>query len=452
MSTAIRIVGKYYKVVALTILAVVTLISIFTTDFQQLSWEFIGPMHKENTAWYFRQDNFDIPPLILRTSQCTTFIQTRSYWHEDYTPKIAFYRPLSLTWFWFEYHHFGPNNYSSWTAVSLALHALFLVLLAAFLWEHTKSIAAVLLTLLFFAGLPQLASLLQLNSIVSMRWDSSALLPVVAWKDQPTLLADSACMFALIFAKREKWVAGIFFSVVGVLFKESGWFTWVLVFLMLLATGRLSKLPTWVYFGAVIGIAIPMILRSAAHMGVVGGYRVGANYEWKVRYINAMIGCFLAGGLHGPWPALFLGIALCSLTQWKSKSVYVYLLAAIVITFLSGILMDIVYGTTVIVGLVMLTDPASGISNEILGFVFGAGVFSLFKEKDLGKFALLLVIFSLIVGFGYVSALQVNVHALHLCYAFQCGATALGFVAIYRVCRDRILVWVNSRRDFASAS
>ena len=63
-------------------------------------------------------DPIDIPPLVLRIKQCPTLIQTRSYWHEDYTPRVPFYRPLSLTWFWMEYHLLGEPLWK-WEIVSV---------------------------------------------------------------------------------------------------------------------------------------------------------------------------------------------------------------------------------------------------------------------------------------------------------------------------------------------
>jgi hypothetical protein len=415
-----------------------TVVSILTADYAQFSSEFIGPGHDAYTANIFVGDDYDIPPLLLRAHQCTSIIQTRSYWHEDYTPGIPFYRPLSLTWFWAEYHAFSSHYYNRWTVVSIVLGWLFCALFGLLVRNLTGSNAAALCTLLIFAGsrFPPMSDIFQ---FLFVSQDPPGLVSVLLWKDQPTILCDCAVAGALLCARSRKWIPALLLAVISVLFKEAGWVTYPLVLLMLVFYRMLPKVPWWVYVGAIICIAVPMLARYLSGMGLIGGYRVGHNYEWKVRYLYAVVGSFFQDALHGRWAAGILGFGLYGVFRWKHKSLLLRCSAVAALTILTAIVTAAVQKTTFLYGLVITIDPSMQMPTAVLLFIFAVGLGSLLRYKDLTLTAAFLVVCSFIAAFGYAAALQVNIHALEMCYACQAGAAGCGLTACFRALREWLL-------------
>jgi hypothetical protein len=439
-----------FRQAALRLLFVLTIISILWSDYHRFGWEYTGPHHEALTAASFAADNYDIPPLLLRARQCTSFIQTRSYWHEDYTPGIPFYRPLSLTWFWIEYHAFTPYHYNRWIAVSICLQLLFCTLFGLFLRKLSGSTSAALFTLCLFAGM-RFGPISDFLECFRISEGVPGLVAVLAWKDQPTMLSDCALLSALIFTQREKWFAALFSAVVAVLFKEAGWITYALAFLMLAYQGKLSKVPKWVYVAAFIGIAIPMLARDLSGMGVIGGYRVGHNYSWRTRYMYAVAGTFFADAINGGWPAGLLGVTLYGICRLQRTRLILRVLAAAFAASVAIWLQSRLLHAPYVEGFAIMLDPSMELSYIILMFIFAVGAGLLVKERELIKAAGLLIIYSFIAALCYVAALQVNIHALELCYVCQASVVGLAIAATFRSASHWLARCVETRIGQADA-
>jgi hypothetical protein len=414
---------------AKTLFLIFTILSILWSNYAAWNSEFIGPQHNAYTAAIFRQDNYDIPPLVLRMQQARTFDGTKSYWHEDYTPGVPFYRPLSLTWFWLQYQWIGTDRYNGWIAVSIALEIIFCILLAVLVLRLTGSSTAPLFALLIFAGTRTVSPIAPVAYFFQFLDSAAALTTVAAWKDQPTLLSDIAVVSSMILAYYKKWLPGLLTVVVGILFKESSWIAFALTFLMLVLCGKLRDIPKWVYVGAVVSMAIPILARYLSGMGLIGGYRVGHNYGWKTRYITAVSGSYFSCFLWGTWPAALFATSLYGVVCWKRMHLYARL--ALVVLFLcaagaANMILDSISFTTAVT---MLLDPSLELHTVIICYFFVMAVGLLWQQNDLGKIALLFVVLSLIAALPYVAALQVNIHQLNLCYAFQSAAVGIAWAA-----------------------
>jgi hypothetical protein len=408
-------------------------ISLLTADFLQFESMFIGPHHNEQTKAIFARDYIDVPPLLLRINQCKTFVQTRSYWHEDYTPSVPFYRPLSLTWFWLESHAFGQDHFNRWVAVSIIINLVFCTLLWSLVKSTTKSTAIATVTLLVFAGVRNFTPL---NSILFSYLtlpDTPSLTTSLYWKDQATLLSDSFTLAAIVLANKKSWIPGLFCALCSVLFKESGWITYAMVFVFLAGTGKIRDIPRWVYVATVVCIALPMIARAASGMGLIGGQEVGENRNWFNRYALATLGpCFLCFA-RNVWAAPLFATALYGIARLKKMTVVIRLVLCLAALAICGLLYGSEIGVDPVTGLVALLDPSMQLSRVLICLLFVIAAGWLFEEKDIGRQALVFLILSFIAAMPFAAAAQVLERALHMCHAFHSVVIALAWIAGYRV-------------------
>jgi hypothetical protein len=313
-----RINRKFAKICTLLCLASVILASYY----QAIYDEFLAPSHDAVVQQSYARDYKDIPPLLHRISECKTILQMSSYWHEDYTKSVPFYRPMSLTWYWLEYHALGADHFNRWDVVSIFLNLIFCVLLWFLVRDMTGSFTAACITLLVYAGSRDQ----DIGTAIMLAFKlqgTPALVASQCWKDQPTLISDCLTVLAMLLAFHKKWLAGLISALVAVLFKESGWITYPLVFVLLIGTRKLRDVPPYVYGAAFLAIALPMLGRYASHMGIVGGPQGQpvSLHGWFVRYAFTVCGAYIINFYHSNWITSLLGSACYLIVMSKSSSV-----------------------------------------------------------------------------------------------------------------------------------
>ena len=206
------------------------------------------------------------------------------------------------------------------------LHLVFCTLFGISVLKITRSVPAALCTVIIFAGYrpdflyPCLFQPLDIGSVAPSTFSTAF------WKDQPSLLADCATMSALILVQNKRWLPALAMTVIGVLFKESCWATYGLVLIYLLLAGELKNMPKYVYFATLGAVAIPIVMRSAAGMGMIGGEHMGSNEHWIVRYSSAVSGTYIADLTHSSWAAGFGGVLAYLAIRWKWRAPIVLLL------------------------------------------------------------------------------------------------------------------------------
>ena len=419
------------------VLLAITALSMIASNYVAFRPDFVGPGHRAHLAKRISRDLIDVPPLLLRTSQCSTFIQTRSYWHENYTPNVPFYRPLTLTWFWLEFHILGDYDYRGWILVSIFLQFSFSALFGLFVKKLTGSSALAFCTLIIFAGertwLPTFISDLFLGTGYA-----PAVTATLAWKDQATQLADIAVVAALLCAAYEKWLPGLAAAVMAVLFKESGWITYALVIALLAVTGKLSAVPRWVYPAAIVCILLPIISRTLSGMGPIGGENIGSNRHWLIRYLLAIGGPYLVICWDGRWAAALLGSALYSVIRWRQRSLIVKLCAALAAFVTAAFLSSWQTGNALIINAVILVDPNSELYAVIICFLYTAGLDWLMIDKEMRAIALKTLPMMLIATLPFAGAAQVGLRALNLSYAFQSLVMAAACISGFRLVRSHV--------------
>ncbi len=407
--------------------------------------DFFGPHHVERTRAAYAKDTDDIPPLLLRTSQCKTLLQTRSYWHENYTPGIVYYRPLSLTWFWIQYQIFGANDFTGWISISIVLHLIFCIVLGIFVFNLTQSYCASLCTLIVFAGARSLLPIAGIMQLFSLAVDPPAMIAVISWKDQPTIIADTLTLLSLIFVRQEKWLWGLLAALTSILFKESGWIAYPLAFSLLISTGRLKYIPIWVYAAAAVVIAIPLAARYTAGMGLFVQHPATHYGPAFYRYCDCTCGLYLSGLLDQRWPATILGTGLCLLLFRPGLSLTVRTAAVLVLAAIAGGLNSYLLGASYIVGLEQLLDPTLELRYVAYCICFCFGLGQLIKDPLLLKAFGVLVMLSMIAAIPFVVVHQPNDHALHLCYAFQDASVGAIWAAFFRYIASTIDGYLTQR-------
>jgi hypothetical protein len=425
-----------FQQILLIIMAVATVFGVLYCDCTSFWPDFVGPHHEAFTAMRFAQDLIDVPPLMARVEQCKTFSQTISFWTNDYTPGVPFYRPLSLTCFWLQYQAFGCDHFNRWLLVSIVIHLTFCLLLAFFLKRLTGSTSVAIISLLVFGAYRVINA-----GVLSNFWlmgEPPSLTAVINWKDQPTQLADIGTLLALMFAQREKWIFGLFCAMTAVLFKESGWISYAMVVILLIGTGRIGRVPVWVYFSAIACICLPLVLRYSSGMGLIGGEHIGTNMNWYVRYFNVVSGAYVQGFSTPCWPAALFATALYGVVRLRRVTLLIRLALAVLALAIGSLLEARISQTSAAVGMVMLVDSQLRLPYVCTCFGFLVIGAILFEDVELRKDAAVLIALFLVAAMPYVAASQVSRHALEMCYALQSAVVGCAWTATYRRCRSTI--------------
>jgi hypothetical protein len=420
--------SKRLRIWGYRLLLVFTFLSVAANNIGLFENEFVGPNHVAKTEVFFQSDRIDVPPILQRASQCTTFLQTRSYWHEDYTPGVPFYRPLSLTAYWLEYHAFGAHHFSRWTLVTVALELCFCFLLATYVRQMTGSLAIALFTVFLYAGFRQF-SCPPIFAFSMGNQNSPSDYVIMEWKNQPALFADCSILAAALLALRKKWVPALCIAVMSIFFKESGWIVYAFVFLTLLLAGKLPETPKWVYAATVICIAIPIMARHLSGMGYIGGLTIGSNQNWEARYLTSICGVYIKYCTQNEEAAVLLGTSLYFLFILRRESLIANFCIVLALFVCAVAVNAVVKHTSFPVSLTILLDPSMQLWDILVGFMFTAACHWLIQFRELGKYALQFFVMSMLAGLLFVSATQVGLRALNLCFAMQSAIVATAWVA-----------------------
>ena len=239
-------------------------------------------------------------------------------------------------------------------------------------------------------------------------------------------------MLALVLAQKEKWLMAIGAALLSVLFKESGWITYILVLPVLYMSGQLKRIPPYAFVVALIAIALPLIAREAAGMGLVGRYDIGTNRNWLARYTNAVGGYFLVGMLHGRWVPGLLAVALYLSARWKKSNIVQFVLLIVLSVSVACLAECKAFHTQFVVALVYLFDPSISLFFILASLLFCFSLESLLRHEDLRRTAGWMLLFALLSASSYAAATQILEHALHLSYAFQSTIIGLVWMAVFR--------------------
>jgi hypothetical protein len=425
--------------VALRVLLVVAVfVSICETDRVTFATLFIGHNHSVKVAELFASDIVDVPPLLQRLSACRSIENLPMFWHGYYTIGTPFYRPLSLTALWLEYHFLGTSHYERWLAVSIVLQLLLCTLLGVFLLRLTGSWAMSMFSVLVFAGYrnwPPLGPALEYIHCVA---NSPSLVAATEWKNQPTQLCDCATLLALIFAQNRRWIAALFVSVIAVLFKEAGWIVYALTAVFLLGTGQIRFVPKWVYPAVIVSMAVPMVARYSSGMGLIGGLRIGSNHNWLVRYALSTGGAYVVSWMLRTWPAALFATLAYIIYRAEGIGPIVRLLLSLVAAMIATVAESHVEGIPLSVAFVVLFDPQLWFGCIAGCIVFMAASEITMRNTILRKPACVLTVLMLISALPYVGATQVSSHALELCYVFQSSLVGLAIVAMIEAAKSKL--------------
>jgi hypothetical protein len=422
-----------------------TVASVILADFVALKEQFIGPHHDAICAAHYANDTDDIPPLLLRAGQCRTFLQTRSYWHENYTPGITYYRPLSLTFFWIQYHLFGTTYFNRWVMVSVALHLCFCVIFGVFVASITRSRLAALCTVMLFAGFRSFPYTSHILDIFNLSDLAPALGAVGSWKDQPTLISDGLTILSLFFARKKKIPPSLICALIGVLFKESALITYPLILLMLLAQGELHCLSKRHLAIAAVCIAIPPLARYAAGMGLFVPH-IQTNFPVMIdRYVHTISGVYFMGFLVGQWAATLFASGFYILAIRRHGTLLTRLAWAIGLVLVGGLIEGRLIGGSLAVDIVALFDPSMQLVYIVECLYWCAAFDAVIRFPNLAKSALLMAGMSLLAALPDIAVHSPpNTHRLHLCFAFQSAVLGIGAAAILRIVQQAAARHPNS--------
>jgi hypothetical protein len=426
-----RITG--IKVIALRSLLAFTIVTVLAAAIAQHRAEYFGSGHEAYAASSYAHDTDDIPPLLLRITECTTLLQTRSYWHEDYTPGITFYRPLSLTWFWFEAHILGLQHFGQWDIISIALHFAFCILLTIFVKDITQSNTAALLTTIVFAAIRPFPAHCDLISICDIASNTPALVAVSSWKDQPTVISDLLTLGALMLVRKQRWALALIAALAAVLFKESGLIAFPMIFLFAAYRGELRRVPKTCFAIAAVFIVIPFAARYLSGMGAFVPH-AGQNVTgMTTRLLQTIVGIYFSGFLHKRWAATLFATGIYWIACRKFRSPLSYLLVFLGLATAAGAANSLALGGTVICGIETLFDPQLQLLYIWVCFCYFAAAAATVKYPELFKAALLSAALSVLAALPDVAVHSPpNEHRMHLCFAFQSAVIGICAAGLLR--------------------
>jgi hypothetical protein len=257
------------------------------------------------------------------------------------------------------------------------------------------------------------------------------------WKDQPTFFADCSILGAAVLALRKKWIAALCIAVIGILFKESAWIVFAFVFLTLVFTGKVAEIPKWVYFATLFCIAIPITARHFSGMGYIGGIMIGKNRYAEERYLFSICGAYIKYCLQNEEASELLGTGLYCLVIWKRKSLFINSGIALALFAAAAIINDMLQHVSFPISMTMLLDPTMKLWYILVGFCFTAACHWLIKLRELGNCALKFFLLAALSALSFVSATQIRLHELNLCFAMQSAIVATVWVAGIRLIEQK---------------
>ena len=385
-------------------------------------------------------------------------LSTLGWWHGTWVGVVPFWRPLTSLLFWLEYHLMTPDRFDRWMLFSYACHLVFVGLLVVLIRRLTGRWGIAALAALLFAGsawmsppawmfaLQMRAGGASIASLSSTRFLASLVPCDVAldfWKNQPELWAGICTLAATLLALRGRWAGALALAVLGVCVKESGWYTFPIILLVLAQQRRLGTVPRWGWVATAASIVLLTLLRFSAGPAVFRGYHRGTNDNWWPRYSAVVEGPYLSLLSSPSAAAAILSGALLALAAWRRGPVIPRVLLGFGAFFLCAGLYGLTSGGGIAVGCVVLLDP-----HELLPTVLGSAIWLFVAWRLLARFAYRglvarLVLMTLITAGSVAAASQVQAHVLYLTDAFQCCLGALGLSA---VADDLGQAWTRQRK------
>ena len=389
-----------------------------------------------------QNDRIDIPLILHSVQSRPTFASTFAWWHSSWVKEVPFWRPLTIQMFWLEAHSFTTQRYDLWFLVTAIGH---LAMLAALVWmvltltssvaerpsDRARGKAIVWLTIWIFAA-AKIGGITP-TFLADLFTQPFANVALDVWKNQPDILADLFVFLSLAFSCLRRWWPSIGCAFIAVAFKETGWMAWALDGWLLIIRGDWRRVPASVYVGAAVSIVVLLGLRWASGPEVFHGFRQGSNGAWFSRYESAVGGSYIVSLLVQPY-CFIMGHVLFVFGWLRSRgrALAGYLLLAGGLAVALSLQAYLSKGDF-ITALVSYVDFSMAPVRTLLviGIYLQLCGFCLVMQRPFYRRIWLFAAgASAVTALPYVAASQVQIHALHLAYAFESVAWATIFVAL----------------------
>lgn len=399
-------------------------VCVFTTVLLT-AWDVVRTTSSLDAQSAFQQD-CDLALIKDGASRVVTWRDTWRWWHGPWIGQVPFWRPLTSYMFWLQIRCFGTDSFHGYAAVSALLVLLSAGVIYDFARQLTGSWKAALLAVYWYAGYRP-------GRIGSIFPSARGPAVVVAtyWKDQPDIVVVICLLVSLTMAMRRRLWASLAFVSLAVCFKESGWLGFVLVPLLMVCVSGVRWLrglsPELIATSAFV-IGALLALRYLSGPDVFGGFRMGTNRWWYIRYVHATAGY---------WPCLAwnclpaaigsLGLAVSIWMPCSLLTRMVVLLAGLAMaagTQAARLDIPIAYAVAQLFELV----GTFSLQTVLLGglWLLLASLLLLWAWRQATCLALL----SFVAALPYVAATQCGEHVLLLCYTFHAVIAALTIEAL----------------------
>lgn len=400
-----------------------------------------APIDPRNNAVLVAQYAADSDAQVIDGAVSTkpTFASTWSWWYSSWTREYQYWRPISIQAFWAERHLLG-NDYGGWFIVSLAGSIVFLVLAATLAWTLTRSRWLTALTMALYA----------LPFWVPWPWAWMTAKPgadavLIAWKDQPDIWADTFIVLAMLAAARSRYYLALLAGALAVACKESGYLAFPLILAVVVYQGRWRNLSVLHYFAGTCTLCGLAAIRIMALPG--GTYHQGINYDWLIRYTNAIDG--IPGGAFLGVPAAFaFGVGAFIAWRLRARSLLLSILPMIAGLLIGAAIEAARNGVPYSVGVVMSLDPKCEVlPATILLTCWLIAAESVCRDALARRVAILAALSSYALAAIFAAGPQVGYHALHLCQLFESLFGACLLLATGRaVLLVRVPTWLRRRQ------
>lgn len=393
-----------------------------------------------------RVDPIDMSFLVRGISSKPTFLSTFAWWHQDWAGIVPFWRPLTSQIFWLEYRFFGFDHLDKWQWVSIASHFLVIALLALYGLRLGPNRWIAPLAVLFFAGDQNIWPADWLRPLLVGR-STPADIALDSWKNQPEIWVAACTLGAILSALSGRWALSLACAAIGICFKESGWYVFVIVPVALWGAGRMKTIPPKVLAaGSILAIAL-ILFRASAGWAVFRGYHQYAEHTGIARYLVAVGGFYLGLLLSPSAASAILAACLFALALWRRLNDWLRLAMAFAAVTLCVLLDAILQLTSPIAAMVQYLEWDMELGNTVLAFLWIGMAWMLLTSANYRRIGVALVGMILISGASMGLASQVVRHVLYLTYAFQSLLMAVIVAAI----AERLALWQSSRAKISES-